>query len=435
MSDKTAPPVAPSRKPPPLILPLCYFAAGHIALVIALLTAAIEPESLAGFFLHPRILAVVHLITLGWITLSILGALYLVMPVALRADLPAGPLDIAIFVCTTLGAAGVISHFWIDVYAGIDSSGGMLVLAVLALAVRVLLALRRSAAPAAIRAHILFALFNLLFAAVMGILVAINKTHPFLPGSRLHTVFGHAHLGLVGFATLMVVGVGHRLLPMYLPAGPRKGWTLWLSVGLFETGTIGLWASYLWAPAHAKWFALVIAGGVVLFCLHAIRMRLDPRPPPKKMPRPDVGMLHAFQALAYLLFSTGIGVYLAWSEEWHIDWAMAYGVCALLGFFGQIIIGVAMRLLPMTVWVNAWTAGEFQTLPRSPHEMPVRALQWISLAAWSAGVPVLAYGLASERLPWVSAGAWALLLGLLAATCSAIRVVMQTKPARAASAD
>ncbi|MEE8105328.1 MAG: hypothetical protein V3T86_07320 [Planctomycetota bacterium] len=426
--------MAPTRKPPPLILPLCYLAAGHVALVIALLTAAIEPDSLAGFFLHPRLLAVVHLITLGWITLSILGALYLVMPVALRADLPVGPLDIAIFICTIIGASGVISHFWIDLYPGIDSSGGLLVLAFLVLGARVFLALRRSPAPAAVRAHIVFAFFNLILASVMGILVALNKSDPFLPGSRLQTVFGHAHLGLVGFATLMVVGIGHRLLPMYLPAGPRSGWTLWLSVALFQTGTIGLWASYLWAPAYGKWFALAIAGGVVLFCLHVIRMRLDPRPPPKKMPRPDVGMLHAFQAIAYLLFSTGIGVFLAWSPGWHIGWAMAYGVCALLGFFGQIIVGIAMRLLPMTTWLNAWTASEFQQLPRSPHEMPVRALQWISLVTWSAGVPMTAFGLASGRLTWLSAGAWVLLAGLLAATGSAICVVMQAKPARAASA-
>jgi hypothetical protein len=400
-------------------------------LVIALVTAAIAPESLAGFFLHPRLLAVVHLITLGWITLSILGALYLVMPLALRADLPVRALDIWIYIFAIVGAAGVISHFWIDVYSGIDSSGGMMVIAFVALGVRVLMALKRSAAPTAVRAHVAFAFFNLILAAVMGILVALNKSDPFLPGSRLQTVFGHAHLGLVGWATLMVVGIGHRLLPMYRPAGPRAGWTLWLSLAFFEVGTIGLWAGYLWAPEYAKWFSLSIAGGVLLFVGHVIRMRLDPRPPPKKMRLPDVGMLHALQAIAYLLFSTGVGVFLAWSPDWHVDWAMAYGVCALLGFFGQIIIGVAMRLLPMTAWLTAWTKSEFQTLPPSPHEMPVRALQWMSLLGWSAGVPMMAFGLAGGSLPWISAGSWAMLAGLLAATGSAIRVVMQARPARA----
>ena len=47
-------------------------------------------EGVGGFTLgsialirRPRALAVVHLVTLGWITASILGALYMIVPMAL----------------------------------------------------------------------------------------------------------------------------------------------------------------------------------------------------------------------------------------------------------------------------------------------------------------------------------------------------------------
>ncbi len=53
------------------VLPIVYFAAGHLALVAAMLTFATQPESLSGFFLHPRMAAVVHAITLGWLTTSL----------------------------------------------------------------------------------------------------------------------------------------------------------------------------------------------------------------------------------------------------------------------------------------------------------------------------------------------------------------------------
>ena len=78
-------------------IPLLYFGLAHLSLGVAFGTLAFEPQSLVGFFYHPRMLAVVHLVTLGWITSSILGAFYIVGPLALRMPLPAGtPVTVSI---------------------------------------------------------------------------------------------------------------------------------------------------------------------------------------------------------------------------------------------------------------------------------------------------------------------------------------------------
>ena len=68
-------------------VPLLYFGFAHLCLAAALLALAVTPRSLLGFYYHPRMLAVVHLLTLGWITSHILGALYLIAPMALRTRL------------------------------------------------------------------------------------------------------------------------------------------------------------------------------------------------------------------------------------------------------------------------------------------------------------------------------------------------------------
>ena len=57
-------------------------------------------------------------------------------------------------------------------------------------------------------------------------------------------------------------------------------------------------------------------------------------------------MLHAFQALAYLIISVAIGLYMLFTPGWQLNWIMIYGVFGLLGFLGQIILGMGMRLLP-----------------------------------------------------------------------------------------
>ena len=65
--------VSPEQLPPRL-LPILYVALAHIALALAFAAVAADPRAVAGFFYHARMLAVVHLVTLGWITCSILGA-------------------------------------------------------------------------------------------------------------------------------------------------------------------------------------------------------------------------------------------------------------------------------------------------------------------------------------------------------------------------
>src|SRR5580765_2622868 len=82
---------------PPRVLPLFYIGTAHASLVLALACVAWWPQAVTGFFYHSWMVALVHLVTLGWITLSILGVLYIVGPMALRMPLPVGRGDYVAF--------------------------------------------------------------------------------------------------------------------------------------------------------------------------------------------------------------------------------------------------------------------------------------------------------------------------------------------------
>ena len=409
---------APSRAPPPRLLPILYFAVGHVSLVLALLVPAIEPESIDTFFFQPRMFFVVHLLTLGWITHSVIGATYLAAPMALRMTLGAGKLDAWMFAMIVIGASGVVSHFWIDEYSGVAWSGLMLLLAFGAIAVRVWRALAGAKSPLPTRIACGLAYFNLLATVVFGTLLSINKSHPILPGNHLQDVYAHAHLGLAGWALLMLIGVGGRMLPMYLPAKPAEGPWTWAPVVLVQGGVLGFVATAFYAPGELRWPALVLALGVVAFLVQVAGMFRRRVPAPKAMKRPDYGMILSMQALVYLLASTGLGLYLAFAERLNLGGVMVYGTFVLLGLFGQAILGIEMRLLPMFAWLQAWTASDFKELPTSPHDMPLRPAQLAALAMWTVGVPLLAWGLAEARHGIVSAGAWVLLAGSVAAMAS-----------------
>jgi hypothetical protein len=134
-------------------------------------------------------------------------------------------------------------------------------------------------------------------------------------------------------------------------------------------------------------------------------------------------MLHTLQALFYLAGCTALGLYLAFAEGWQLGAIMVYGTALLLGFMAQIVLGIGMRLLPMFAWIRAWVGSGYEELPPSQYAMPSRPLQWISFLAWTAGVPLVAWGLADDHQRLLAAGAWVLLAGLVAAGTNAVRVV------------
>jgi hypothetical protein len=79
---------APRTQLPPRLRPILYFGVAHVAFALACLAVALDPRGVSGFFYHSRMLAIVHLVTPGWITNSILGSLYMVGPIALRLWIP-----------------------------------------------------------------------------------------------------------------------------------------------------------------------------------------------------------------------------------------------------------------------------------------------------------------------------------------------------------
>jgi len=106
-----------TRAAPPRALPWAYFAFSHLSLLAALFLTAHRPAEVQAFFLSPRPLAVVHLLTLGWLTCTIVGATYVVAPIALHTELRARWYDWLAFVALTLTSQQLgprIIDFWLQ---------------------------------------------------------------------------------------------------------------------------------------------------------------------------------------------------------------------------------------------------------------------------------------------------------------------------------
>lgn len=409
---------------PPRLLPVLYFGSAHLALAVAFSVMVVDPRAFAGFFYHARMLAVVHLVTLGWITMSILGSLYVVGPVALRAQLPATWVDYIAFGACAAGIAGMAAHFWISSYGGMAWAALVVVGGVLAVGWRTARSLRAASLPRAITFHIVLAFVNITGAATLGILIGFDKVYHFLPGFVLTNVFAHAHLAAIGWASMMVVGVAYRLLPMILPAQMPSGRGLWASAALLEAGIAGLFIELLRQGRFAWLFASAIMAGFGAFLWRVLWMRAHPRSRPPGLPSPDPAVLHAVMSFVWLIVAVALGMWLTLADPSPTTLIVAtvYGVCGLVGFLAQMVVGMEGRLLPLFAWYWAYANTDYKGPVPPPHEMPWREAQDVVFILWLVGVPALALALALDIPVVVRAAAGCLLLATVLDSASVGRI-------------
>lgn len=420
---------------PPTWLPLWYFGVAHLSLIVALGVVAVDPRGVSGFYYHPRMLGVVHLVTLGWITGAILGAIRIVAPLVLRVSIPVTRGDYWAFAFVTIGMTGMVSHFWLETFSGMAWSAGMVVLGLVHVVIRLVARLRSATIDRPIALHLWLAGLNLLVAGTVGVLIAIDKVTDVLPGNALSNVYAHAHLAAVGWASMMVVGVGYRLLPMVLPSAVPRGRGLYGSAILLEAGLIGLVVTLVAGWPGSPFFALAIVLGFLAFLGQVVWMTRHPRTAPAARERPDIGAIQAGHALVYLVLAAGCGVWLVArpTSPYTPSLVMIYGVFGLVGFLAQLVVAMELRLLPLLAWYAAFAARGFSAPDLSTHVLPAQRVAAVALAGWVVGLPVLAGGLGMDRPAWVSAGAGVLLAAVVVNTAHAVWMLRPLLP-RPASA-
>ena len=411
---------------PARAIPLLFLGTAHVSLALAFLLAACWPGAVAGFFYHAWLVGLVHLITLGWISFSILGAIYIVGPLALRMDMPGRRGDYVAFAFALIGLIGMVGHFWIQEYPGMAWSAAMIACGILYMTVRIAANAVRSQIQTAVKLHIVLACVNFWLAASMGLLLAFDKLVHFLPGFVLANVFAHAHLAALGWATMMVVGIGYRMLPMTFPSKMPSGRSMYATAVLLETGVLGLFTTLMLQSRLAIVFGLTIVAGLMVFIGHVIWMRGKLVPRPVGAPSIDFGLLHALGAATSLFAAIAIGIALLVqpASPRMLHAAAAYGVLGLVGFLAQIVVAMETRLIPMVTWFWAYAGSGYRVAPPSPHVMRDRTLQAIGFAGWTVGVPALGGGMFLESSVLVGLGAWALFASVVIAALDNVFVVM-----------
>jgi hypothetical protein len=324
---------------------LFFLCAGSIGLIW------IAPDLAAGLYLSPHVAGVTHCFTLGWLSMTIFGAMYQLLPVALGVSIRserAGHVSFWTFAPgVALFASGVAFSSVILRNSGI----ALIAIGVTCLIVNVALSLRSVVDRDVIWGAIVIALSFLTVTFAMGALLAQNLHDGFLGNWRVTVLATHLHVALLGWVLVMIVGISHRLLPMFLLAhGADTRWTF-RALALLASGVLvlalGIVAGHSIRPNIVPWMGLVmIEAGIFCFLRQAwlfFKVR--------KRPRLDAGLRHAATALVFLAASAVLApvVLAAGADYRRLD--TAYVMLGLLGGLALYVIGQFYKIVPFLTWM------------------------------------------------------------------------------------
>lgn len=331
---------------PPPRLPGEHFAAALIFFVCGTLGLAfVAPDLAAGAFYLPRVVAIVHLFTLGWIILSIFGALCQFLPVAVGQPIRWEKLAHVSFFLQTAGAvlfvAALLTNDKHLLHAGAAVVSSAFLLFALNLGATLAQVTERPLTWWALAGATVF----LVVTPIYGMLLAINLHDGMLGAERFVIVARHSHVAIVGVVMLVVVGVAHRLLPMFLlshGAGERAGQ---LAVGLLFAGAL-LLSIPVGGDVTALIAGVLVAAGMIAFLVqarsffkHTKRSRIDPG---MKLAASGLVGLAAALLMAPFALSKGLAD----------PRLLATYHVVLIGALSLFVAGHYYKIVPFLVWYH-----------------------------------------------------------------------------------
>lgn len=392
-----------TEQAPPISVPLRFFAAAPLFLLLAALMLMFRADNPFANIHSPALLAATHCITLGFLTMIMLGAMQQILPVVIGSPMLASRLTVWLtFLPLLSGALLLPAGFMLDKPVLINLAWPLLGLAFIAFISASLISLALSSAHNATKTAILLSILALSGAIALGMLLAHGyATGSPLPYDKLATA--HISLALGGWVMLLIVGVSYQVVPMFQLTPNYPVWLVnGLTPAMFIVLLLGLLSLLLETKPH--WLVIVTQG---LFWFLASCFALTTLSLQSKRRRRvadatlsffRLGMMAlicaALFALAALLFP----------DTDHLGTVSA--VLFLLGFAMSLMHGMLYKIVPFLVWFHLFRGGVKSGVPNLKEIIP-ETLKWRHL--WLHRSTLLAALFAS----WWNAAAWLVAFCLL----------------------
>ena len=405
----------PTTKPfgahaPSVILPLVFILTGMLALCVGTMWLVLQPQLLATYHYNQYVIAVTHLFVLGWICSVVMGAMYQLVPVALETKLCSERLASWHFAFHLVGFIGMVWMFRVWDMKQVGHFGSVLFLGVGLFVYNIARTLRRVPKWNTTATAVAAALFWISFAMTAGLSIAIAKcsydtteglataqgVQTLVSGLRsiagfmsrfdaIGAMHAHAHLGGVGFFTMLIVGVSYKLIPMFtLSEIQNKRRAAW-SIALLNVSLAGSFATILLRSPWKLAFALVGVGALGLYGWELVAILRA-----RKRQMLDWGIKYFLTAIILLFPFSVLAVVLSWPRlplnVFTGQLENVYGFLGLVGVVSLAIMGMLYKIVPFLVWFKRYSIQIGRAQVPSLAELYSAPVQALGYWAFLAGV-------------------------------------------------
>ncbi len=333
-----------------VVLPFYIYAAFAFFIGCFLLLIHADIYDIKTHYFHPYTLTIVHTMALGWATMIIFGASHQLLPVLIEGKLDSNPLAYLTFGFTSIGIPFLAYAFY-NWQVGLPMQMGAVLinLGVICYLVNIISSIYYSIKKD-VHAWFIFAAAIWLFSTTFfGLLLVFNFSYPLLPDNSLDYLTLHAHLGIIGWFLLLVIGVGSRLIPMFLISKYTNVKQLWTIFALVNISLMSFIVLRIFQFDSVYYFISIILAllAITLFvqyCLRAHKVRIR-KAVDEQM---KISLLSVLLMLAPLLVL--LIVLLIIPVEKNYNMATLYGFCIFFGWLTAIILGMTFKTLPFIVW-------------------------------------------------------------------------------------
>jgi len=388
--------IASQNAPSPKVVTPHYAFGGLTWLAVTLLIV-FNPDAFTQHFFNPELLAITHLLVLGWITMIIFGALYQLLPVIMEVKLYSEPFAIASFVLLGLGTILLAFSFWQFSFGTIMFVAATFVVVAVGLFVANVLFTAHSSTKKIIeRTFIVTSAIWLLFTVLAGLTLVINQVHPFLKTSQIELLKLHAHAGIVGWFIQLIIGVSSKLLPMFMVSHNANTKKLRVAYYAINIGLIvGLVSLFFQVKFGVILSALIIVPGIfsyLSFIYEAYTKRVK-----KQL---DIGMKQtAFSFLIlvipfFLIFTLLFNF--KFLNNLTLPFSVAYGSAIVIGFITSLVMGQTYKTLPFIVWLKVYRGRIGKVVLPLPKDLYSEKIAIAQLWLFAIGFVLLLIGISAS---------------------------------------
>ena len=371
-----------------------HYLIGTISFITAAVFSVFHYDSFLNYHLTPEILAITHLMILGWISLVIFGALYQLIPVVMEVKIFSEKLAHA-----TLGLLVTGLFFFIYGFLefefrnniSLDIGSTLIIVAIILFSLNTLKSAAKSKVKSISRQYIITAGIYLVINVLFGLFIILNMTYNWVKVPHTQLFKGHLVIGLVGWFMMLIIGVAAKLMPMFLIVHKLKENYLRWAYYLINTGIIAIfimvWFNGIPQIIYNIFMLLILAGMVLFFLfnydIYKQRMR-------RKL---DSGMKPT--AVAFLVFVLSV---LSFSTLYFFNDYLNFnpgrleiisGFLLIYGFFTGIILGQTYKTLPFIVWLYHYQKLVGKQKTPLPGEMFNEKL--VSVHTWSFVLSIILF--------------------------------------------